>query len=640
MQVGLSEAQYAIKFLSLALSGVVIFIVLHTVFDLLRYLAYRFKFRQSFLPRSWLFVAVASLWTMLTPTRGQAIGHVPSINSIEFGASTKSSQHLPISSLLTCSVVVTGLLLEIGKIRGRQLCKLEAHSRLNHPSAAATIIEQSLRAVQNSQSSQGVESVEVRLPANSDDPVFVPLGVCDSRQVLVDLGRHSAVNILSNDQIEQVAVFNALIVSSLFAAINKPQTILYSSKAKTSTKFVGLESLSSFAEVLDFINSTGTNCIVFSREVLNDLEIVQLRDNGAAVVCLHSTANPTTELRANNSAWRLSPSGDSIIPFGLSGTQISSLSELLNDVDRCADEASASPTTSTIAFENINHYKVLVRTLGPVDVQLADGTVIKFEKSKTKELLAWLTSHRSRPTRSAARTALWEFTVADATFTNVVSDIRRTLNHTDLLSPLEEWVPRTFSDQLLFHDSIISDGELLQACIIRAKSLPAETAIIELQRGLELVRDLPFAGTGYLWPDAEGITSQLVMTVITAASMAAEIALQLGDFESVFWATAQGLKVLGGHEELFALRMRAHSLRGDLAGVRFEFDSYQRAIGSDSFSPAEPSPKLVCLLRDLTNSSPAVGPTSKSSVAPSANPAVAPADNSAVAPSRLARLSR
>ena len=184
--------------------------------------------------------------------------------------------------------------------------------------------------------------------------------------------------------------------------------------------------------------------------------------------------------------------------------------------------------------------------------------------------------------------------------TNVISDIRRTLNQTHLLEPFEEWIPRTFSDQLPFHVSIVSDGELLQGCINRAKYLQPAEAVADLHRGLELVRDLPFAGTGYLWPDAEGITSQLVLTVITAACMAAELDLRRGETDGVFWATAQGLKVLGAHEELFALRMRAHGLRGDLAGVRFEFESYKRAMLSDSFEIIEPSKKLVALCRELT----------------------------------------
>lgn len=604
-QVGLPETQLVVKALVLILCVSVSFIVVHTVFDIVRYLAFRFKFRQSFIPRSWLFVALTSCWTLFTPARSQAIDISPSTSFSEAKNVTKTNQFNQINSLFTCSVVIAGLLLEIGKTRGRQLCKLEAHSRLSHPSATAILIEQSLRAVQSSHASQDAKSAEVLLSANSDAPIFVPLGISNSQQVYVDLGKHSVVSITSNDQAEQLAVSNALLVSALFASSNRLQVVLYSKNSHQAAEFAAISIASSFTEALGFVKLTSTNCVVFSRELLCNDEITQLRDNDAAVVCPHATTNTTTALHAVDSSWHLSPNNLSINPFGLSASQVAALSDLLTDVVRCADEATVSPvnrTSAIVAVENVNDYKVLVRTLGPVDVQLADGTIVKFEKSKTKELLAWLTNHRSRPTRSAARTALWEFTVADATFTNVVSDIRRTLNHTDVLSPLEEWIPRTFSDQLPFHHSIISDGELLQACIIKAQELPPEAAVGELHRGLDLVRDLPFAGTGYLWPDAEGITSQLVMTVITAASMAAEIDLQRGYIDGVFWATAQGLKVLGAHEELFALRMKAHALRGDSAGVRFEFDSYQRAINFDSFSIAEPSQKLVSLLSSLTNS--------------------------------------
>ena len=541
---------------------------------------------------------------MLTPTRSHAVDVAPSASLSEVETSTRSTQLGQINSLFTCSVVVAGLLLEIGKVRGRQLCKLEAHARLSHPCVTAILTEQSLRAVQNSQSAEPAQSSEVLLSANSESPVFVPLGFSNSQLVRVDLGERSVINIMSNDQTEQLAVFNALIVSALFAANNRLQVILYSQNSNPSVEFGGISVATSFVEVFRLVELVSTKCVVFSREPLGDDEIVQLRDCGISVVCMHATANATTALHGDSSQWHLIQNNVSINPFGLSGSQVAALSELLSDVVRCAGEATVgrvNTASSVVALENVNDYNVLVRTLGPVDVQLADGTIVKFEKSKTKELLAWLTNHRSRPTRSAARTALWEFTVADATFTNVVSDIRRTLNHTDLLSPLEEWIPRTFSDQLPFHHSIISDGELLQGCVVRAHDLPPESAVAELHRGLELVRDLPFAGTGYLWPDAEGITSQLVMTVINAASMAAEIDLQRGNIDGVFWATAQGLKVLGGHEELFALRMKAHAFRGDLAGVRFEFDSYLRTINSDSFSITEPSQKLVSLLSSLIN---------------------------------------
>jgi hypothetical protein len=441
--------------------------------------------------------------------------------------------------------------------------------------------------------------LEVLLPPNSSSPIFVPLGISNSQQVYVDLGQGSVVSITSNDQAEQSAVFNALIVSALFASKNRLRVILYTKNSHQTIDFAGISVASSFAEVLGLAGSSNTNCVVFSREVIRDDEVSQLRDNDVAVVCQNKLASATTTLHAVDSSWHLSPSNLSMSPFGLSGEQVATLSELLNDVVRCVDESTVirdDAANSTVALENVSDYKVLVRTLGPVEVELADGTTIEFEKSKTKELLAWLTNHRSRPTRSAART------VADATFTNVVSDIRRTLKQTELLSPLEEWIPRTFSDHLPFHNSIVSDGEVLRACIVKAQKLSPAAAVVELHRGLELVRDLPFSGTGYLWPDAEGITSQLVITVITAAIMAAELDLQRGKTDGVFWATAQGLKVLGAHEELFALRMKAHALKGDLAGVRFEFDSYQRAIASDSFSITEPSQKLVSLLNKLTDS--------------------------------------
>lgn len=603
-QNDLSETQVLIRVWVLLICVLVLFIVAHTLFDVARYFAFRLKYRHSFVPRSWLFVATTSCWALLTPTRSEALDQSPSITLSDKEAFEKTNSINQINSLLTCSVVVAGLLLEIGKIRGRHLFKLEAHSRLNHPSATATLTELSLRAVSSSQSLNQANLLEVLLPANSNAPVYVPLGISNSQQVYVDLGAGSVVSITSKNQAEQSAVFNALIVSALFASKNRLQVIIYTKNSHQSVDFAGISVASSIAEALGLVSLSATNSVVFSREVIRDDEVSQLRENDIAVVCQNKLASATTTLHAVDSTWHLMSCNLSIDPFGLSVEQVAALSELLNDVVRCVDEASVNRELvfdSTVALENVSNYKVLVRTLGPVEVELADGTTIEFEKSKTKELLAWLTNHRSRPTRSAARTALWEFTVADATFTNVVSDIRRTLKQTELLSPLEEWIPRTFNDHLPFHHSIVSDGEVLRACISRAQKLPPEAAVVELHRGLQLVRDLPFSGTGYLWPDAEGITSQLVITVITAAVMAAELDLQRGRTDGVFWATAQGLKVLGAHEELFALRMKAHALNGDLAGVRFEFDSYQRAIASDSFLITEPSQKLVSLLNKLTD---------------------------------------
>jgi hypothetical protein len=73
----------------------------------------------------------------------------------------------------------------------------------------------------------------------------------------------------------------------------------------------------------------------------------------------------------------------------------------------------------------------------------------------------------------------------------------------------------------------------------------------------------------------------------------------VGDTEGVFHATARGLRVLPGHEELIGLRMCAHARAGDHAAVRQEWNSYERVVNADPWSDGEPSPKLVDLRKEL-----------------------------------------
>jgi hypothetical protein len=63
-----------------------------------------------------------------------------------------------------------------------------------------------------------------------------------------------------------------------------------------------------------------------------------------------------------------------------------------------------------------------------------------------------------------------------------------------------------------------------------------------------MIHGMPFAGTSYLWPDAEGLTSALVLLATSAAADLAGHYLAVGDIDGVFWATGRGLQVLAGHE--------------------------------------------------------------------------------------------
>jgi len=203
----------------------------------------------------------------------------------------------------------------------------------------------------------------------------------------------------------------------------------------------------------------------------------------------------------------------------------------------------------------------------------------------------------------SARTALWDLAVRDATFSNVVSDARRAMARLVVPPVGQEWIGRTRNEDLPLHDMVVCDVDLLADRVAAARGLDAHAAIAVLRPGVALVNGMAFEGTSYLWPDAEGITSALVLLATSAARDLAGHYLTVGDVDGVFWATGQGLKVLAGHEELIALRMRAHAFRGDLAGVRSEWDSYERAISADSWSDAEPSPKLVELRRELLSPS-------------------------------------
>lgn len=310
-------------------------------------------------------------------------------------------------------------------------------------------------------------------------------------------------------------------------------------------------------------------------------------------------------LRSVDGDFVLEPLGRRVTPVGLSPTDVRVIDNLLDAAERpLIADIDDGVEVERIAVEFCERqHELIVQLLGPVAVQTRGGEPVGFDRSKAQELVVWLTQHRRRPTRMSARTALWDLAVRDATFSNVVSDARRAMARLVVPPVGQEWIGRTMNEDLPLHDMVVSDVDLLADRVAAARGLDARAAIAVLRPGVALVNGMAFEGTSYLWPDAEGITSALVLLATSAARDLAGHYLTIGDVDGVFWATGQGLKVLAGHEELIALRMRAHAFRGDLAGVRSEWDSYERAISADSWSDAEPSPKLVDLRRELLSPS-------------------------------------
>ncbi len=349
---------------------------------------------------------------------------------------------------------------------------------------------------------------------------------------------------------------------------------------------------------------------------------------GLAVVSASPIHGPSSRLAPDGDDWVLRPVGLRCTPVGLRPNDVAAVAALV-DVpeatgapegapggadatilrsdrddflgDGCDDELRAD-VDDRHGASDLPDWALLVRLLGPVDVVDRSGTPVVFERSKTRELVAWLATHRERSTRSAARTALWELDVRDATFNNVVSEARRALAR--LVDPPDddEWVARTLTDALPLHPGVRTDADVLAAALAAARLEPPDRATATLGPAVELLRGMPFEGTAYLWPDAEGLTSELVLLATSAAAELAAHCLSVGDVEGVFDATRRGLQVLPGHEELIGLRMRACARAGDHAGVRHEWESYERVITADPWSDGEPSPKLVELRRDLLGS--------------------------------------
>jgi len=337
------------------------------------------------------------------------------------------------------------------------------------------------------------------------------------------------------------------------------------------------------------------------------VDVEQLAEIGGGrglAVLLRGDVDTACALRFDGERHVLQPLGLEVYPVGLDDVQVSAVIDLVEAASTCVTHVLEPSFDTTFVDETRTSYDdppwaLMVKVLGPVDVIAASGERVEFDRSKAQELVVWLSQHRKRPTRSSARADLWDVGVRDASFANVVSEARRAMARVAAPPEGEEWIGRTLTDDLPLHPLVVTDAELLALRITASRSMLRGAAVEVLREGLALATDLPFAGTSYLWPDSGGHTSSLVLLATGAATQLAEWYLDLDDIDGVFWATGQGLRVLPGHEELIALRMRAHAARGDLAGVRQEWETYERSLMADSWSLAAPSPKLTTLRRDL-----------------------------------------
>ena len=199
----------------------------------------------------------------------------------------------------------------------------------------------------------------------------------------------------------------------------------------------------------------------------------------------------------------------------------------------------------------IRNETVFIRLYGFPIVESSSGKTANFRKSRALELLVWLSLNKERPRRSAARTALWDFAVSDATFSTVISDMRRTLQEISPRSSLSDWFPPTYTDVISMDTSLITDAELLSQRLDDFHQ--DDTQWRGLADVLFTIRDAPFAGTQFSWADLDGSTTRLTILAIEAAVSLAHWAKENGKNDVALGATSAGLKVLPGCEELLEI---------------------------------------------------------------------------------------
>ena len=194
---------------------------------------------------------------------------------------------------------------------------------------------------------------------------------------------------------------------------------------------------------------------------------------------------------------------------------------------------------------------VVVRLYGFPRVENINGEEAVFRKSRALELLVWLSLNKQRPRRSAARTALWEYAVSDATFCTVISDMRRGLQELSPRKSSTDWFRPTYTDAISMDTQLVTDAELMSQRLEEFRKEPASWN--KLADVLFTIRDAPFAGTEFSWADLDGTTTRLTILAIEASSALARWARDEGDTSLALRATSAGLKVLPGCEELLEI---------------------------------------------------------------------------------------
>jgi hypothetical protein len=203
-------------------------------------------------------------------------------------------------------------------------------------------------------------------------------------------------------------------------------------------------------------------------------------------------------------------------------------------------------------ISNSSGWDIIIRMYGYPSVENRDGQCARFAKRRSLEVLSWLGMNQDRPRRSAVRTAIWDIEITDASFSTVLSDVRRGISDVVSHRSRQQVLPPTFTDVIELGVAVTTDFDVLSAALSAFRQ--DQSTATALLNELNSIRDIPFAGANYMWADLDGSTTRMVVTAIHASRELAEWARDHGETDVCMAAVKAGLRVLPGCEELLEIQ--------------------------------------------------------------------------------------
>lgn len=240
---------------------------------------------------------------------------------------------------------------------------------------------------------------------------------------------------------------------------------------------------------------------------------------------------------------------------------------------------------SEVAVEDTAGDGPVVRMLGPVDIEGAQGTIESKRKRTCIELAAWLVLHPNLD-HHAVDEAMWPGRDTARKYRNATVSRLRTWLGTDADgNPFFPPIATTSDARYALAPTVDSDWHRFQRLTAAAAKSPGPHAAAQLRAALELVRGRPFSGVNsrrYAW--AEHQAQDMISAIVDAAADLAEHCLAQGDPRGALRAATKGLDAAPEMENLYRVLFRTYAALGDwdaLERAAEKLDTLNMELGVD-----------------------------------------------------------